>query len=658
MVYDDLREVLYITSGGSVLRYSLVSGDFLSSFDLGGDLAGIDISPNGKTLAVADRTRTDTNVWIHLINLETGNAGKILFPRASGEGGTFAVAFGSDGNLLITATFEGSGSVPLRRYNPANGVTVELATIRQNSMVTSSSDRNFIGFEESNVSDGRFGRYRVSDGTLIRKEGYTDGTAWFNYEIGVNRNGTQYALPTYGGCFITDASLVKQKTLGEYAGPQPIGVVYSPLEDIVYFAWATTTEVRAFDTNTFEQIAAYDFEHEFKHTGNQAFDQGRLRISKDGTLLFATVEGGVRYIRIDIILTTSDQVVSVNKNSSTPITLTASGARGPLVFTIESGPTNGSLTGELPNLIYRPERSYTGQDGFTFKVSDGKSEVTGTVTLNVLGNNNAPIALNRNLTIREDQPITVALYGQDPDNDPVTYHIMEDPRHGHLNGEGSQVVYVPELNYSGADSFKFRMSDGQADSNTATISFTITPVNDAPEADTLAVELIEDTSKKITLTGRDVEGDPLTFILVSNPAHGALTGSGAEVTYRPASNYTGHDSFTYKVNDGKLDSYVATVSITVSPDNRNPVAVNDAASTKKKKSVLIAVLANDSDADGDSLSLSSLTQASKGTVEMVGSQVKYTPNMKFNGTDVFTYTVRDSRGGEATASVTVTVTKK
>lgn len=298
MVYDSPRSLLYITSGDSILRYDTRSNSFLTPFVLGGNLSGIDLSPDGQTLVVADTQHSENQVWIDEIDLQTGASQKVTFPRAFDEGGTYTVAFGNDGTVLITSTFEGSGWVPMRRYDPVTGVSSEIASVRQDSMLTASADRSVIGFEESNISDGSFGRLRVADQNLLRKSGYTDGTSWFNYEIGVNRNGTQFALPTYGGTFIYDANLQKLTTLGQYAAGQPIGVAYSPVNDLVYFAWADTQDIRVYDTTSFTQVADYDFENTFQHPGNHAFTQGRLKLSQDGSLLFSTVQGGVRYLQL------------------------------------------------------------------------------------------------------------------------------------------------------------------------------------------------------------------------------------------------------------------------------------------------------------------------------------------------------------------------
>jgi hypothetical protein len=296
MVYSTERDIVYITNGDSILRYHLGSATFLTRFVLGGSLRGIDISPDGNTLAVADGLRTETNVWIHLIDLTSGHSKKVLFPREFYEGGTFTVAYGSDGAVLVSSTFEGSGWVPLRRYDPIHDTTTTLASIRQDSMLTASADRSIIAYEESNISDGRWGSYAVATGVVTSRMWYEDGTSWFNYEIGVNRNGTQYAIPTYGGTYIYTAAYAHTATIGEYAGQQPIGLVYHPTQDIVYFAWAGTNEVRAHNTKTFAQVASYNVEQTFNGNGNYAFTQGRLKIANDGSVLFATVNGGVRII--------------------------------------------------------------------------------------------------------------------------------------------------------------------------------------------------------------------------------------------------------------------------------------------------------------------------------------------------------------------------
>src|SRR5207302_10305590 len=132
---------------------------------------------------------------------------------------------------------------------------------------------------------------------------------------------------------------------------------------------------------------------------------------------------------------------------------------------------------------------------------------------------------------------------------------------------------------NGTDSFTYKANDGTADSNVVTVTITVTAVNDAPVASDQAVTTDEDTAKAITLSATDVEGSPLTYAIVTAPAHATLSGTAPTLTYTPAANYNGPDSFTFKANDGSLDSNVATVTLTIVAVNDAPVAANDAATT-------------------------------------------------------------------------------
>ncbi|HEY9050001.1 MAG TPA: hypothetical protein VIQ03_00565, partial [Gammaproteobacteria bacterium] len=180
MAHDLARNLVYISNGAEVLRYDVAAGSFLSSYNPGGTLSGMDISPDGNTLAVADRTRSETEVWVHLIDLNSDVSRKVIFPRAFYEGGTFTVSFGADGALLISSTFEGSGWVPLRKYDPASDTYSVIGSVRQNTMLSASADANVIAYAESNISSGPIGRYNVISQLLEKGP----GTGWFNFEIG------------------------------------------------------------------------------------------------------------------------------------------------------------------------------------------------------------------------------------------------------------------------------------------------------------------------------------------------------------------------------------------------------------------------------------------------------------------------------------------
>ena len=225
------------------------------------------------------------------------------------------------------------------------------------------------------------------------------------------------------------------------------------------------------------------------------------------------------------------------------------------------------------------------------------------------------------------------------------------------------------------------------------MSITVTPVNDPPAATPQSVSTDEDTAKTVTLAGTDVDNAAasLSFKISSLPAQGKLyegssvvagneitaadlgaSLSGNQVTYDPAPNYHGADSFNFKANDGSLDSAAATVSITVTPVNDPPDAVNDGGSVAEDSAtgVLVDVLANDStgpaNESGQSLTITNIGTPSHGTAVLEAGQIRYKPTeANYNGPDSFTYTARDNgqSGSPAaddfksdTATVSITVT--
>jgi hypothetical protein len=183
-----------------------------------------------------------------------------------------------------------------------------------------------------------------------------------------------------------------------------------------------------------------------------------------------------------------------------------------------------------------------------------------------------------------------------------------------------------------------------------------TSTNHAPVAQNGTLSIKEDNTGTGTLSATDADGNTLLYSIVTQPAHGTITLDSytGRFTYSPSSNYNGSDSFTFKAQDNLLSSNTATVSITISSVNDAPVASNDSAQTIVNQSVTISVLSNDTDADGDTLSLTSVTSGAIGTTTRSGTAVVYSPT-GYTGTDTFTYTVSDLKGGSATGTVTVKV---
>jgi len=268
--------------------------------------------------------------------------------------------------------------------------------------------------------------------------------------------------------------------------------------------------------------------------------------------------------------------------------------------------------------------------------------------------NGAPVANDVTDSVNQGTSLVVIFSAFDPDGDPLTY-AAGTPDHGTLvPGPGLSVIYTPDPGYTGPDSFSYFVMDTIGHiSNFATVSLTVLPGNPAPVASSQTVS----GHNLVSITLQATAGNLLTYSIVDGPAHGTLTGTAPNLTYTPAAGYSGPDSFTFIANDGLNDSNTATLSIDVT--NAAPTALDDIATAKRGKDVTIVVLGNDSDADGDALTISSFTQPADGTVvKNTDNTFTFSPNKKFLGTTSFTYTVSDGHGGSTTATVTVTVAKK
>ncbi|WP_424357713.1 tandem-95 repeat protein [Methanocella sp. MCL-LM] len=273
-------------------------------------------------------------------------------------------------------------------------------------------------------------------------------------------------------------------------------------------------------------------------------------------------------------------------------------------------------------------------------------------------------------TTAEDTALTIPAPGilaNDTNAATVTPVVVTGPINGaltvHLNGS---FRYMPKADYYGTDTFTYKTTDGVTESGIATVTLTIEGVNDVPVAADDDYSLAEDTPLNVADTSAgllwndgDVDGDPLSAIAATYPAHGTLTlDPDGTFTYTPDANYHGTDSFTYKANDGTADSGIATAFLTITPVADAPVASHDSYSTDED-TVLAApapgILANDYDADGDAITLAGHTEPAHGILELrANGSFGYTPEANFCGTDEFGYWI--SAGSMTAEPVKVTIT--
>ncbi len=228
-----------------------------------------------------------------------------------------------------------------------------------------------------------------------------------------------------------------------------------------------------------------------------------------------------------------------------------------------------------------------------------------------------------------------------------------------LNADGS-FSYTPNADFNGFDSFTYKANDGALDSNVATVSITVNAVNDAPVAQGASAATDEDTVLAGTLLAGDVESTALTFSLVGAAAHGTVVvQADGGYSYTPAANYFGADSFTFKANDGELDSNLATVSITVNAVNDAPVAAADSYSVDEDTTLTVAapgVLGNDTDVDGPLLTATLASGPVHGSLVFnPDGSFSYTPDANFFGTDSFSYEAGDGARDSNIATVSISI---
>ncbi|WP_184075355.1 Ig-like domain-containing protein, partial [Sphingomonas prati] len=356
---------------------------------------------------------------------------------------------------------------------------------------------------------------------------------------------------------------------------------------------------------------------------------------------------------------------TASTNEDTPVTITVLGndtdADGDLLTVTLASATRGTVVINTDGtLTYTPNADFNGTDTISYTISDGQGGFsTASVTVTVVPVNDAPVATNDVAATDEDQPVVIVVLANssDVDGDPlsVTAAAAANGRVT-INADGT-IVYTPNADFNGVDMISYTISDGGGGSSTATVSVVVAAVNDAPIPLNDTATTPEDTAIDVAVlpNDSDVDGDTLT-ITAAVAARGSVTiNADGTLGYIPAADFIGTDIITYTISDGRGGTATSTVTVTVTPVNDAPVAVDDVATVTEDGTVVIAVLPNDSDVDGNPLTVTIAT-AARGTVTInADGTLSYTPNPDSAGVDTIVYTVSDGQGGTSTARVTVTV---
>jgi len=513
---------------------------------------------------------------------------------------------------------------------------------------------------------------------------------------------------------------------------------------------------------------------------------------------FAAVENDRLFLRMDVADLENMAPVAIadafSVDEDMALNVTAPGVLAndtdaeldPLTAVLASGPASAqSFTLNADGSFdYTPNADFNGSDSFTYFANDGQANsavATATITVNAV--NDAPLANPAAANTDEDNAVTITLSGSDVENYALTFAIVTAPANGSLgaitpiNDTSAEVVFTPNADFNGNDSFTYTSNDGALDSAPALVSVTINAVNDVPEftsgpdvtvdedsgaqtiaawatgisagpadeagqmltfnvtgntnaalfdaqpavnaagdlaftpsddangnamitltlsddggtanggvdtsvpqsftimvtaindpptADDAAASTDEDMAVLITLSGSDVEGDALSFAIVTAPVNGSLgpitqiTPTTAQVSYTPNADFNGADAFTFISNDGTADSVAATISLTVNPINAPPMANSSMATTVEDTPVTITLTG--SDVDGDGLTFAIASGPSNGMLGAIvpltpnTAEVSYTPSMGFSGADSFAFTASDGMLTTAATLVAITVT--
>ncbi|MFC4928349.1 midcut-by-XrtH protein [Delftia deserti] len=356
-----------------------------------------------------------------------------------------------------------------------------------------------------------------------------------------------------------------------------------------------------------------------------------------------------------------------------PLTVTRFTYEGQTVAAGSSRTVAGRGTLALqPNgaFTFQADAGYSGN----YPLVIGYATQTGASSTLSISVNRAPVAHSDTAATSAATPVTIAVRSNDTDadGDSLTVTGVSQGAQGSvvIDAITGNPVYAPNSWFSGNDSFTYTISDGNGGSATASVTVTVQAApagNQPPVAVADSISVAEGSTATVLVGGSpsllandtDPDGDPLVAVLVTGPVHGTLAlNANGTFGYTHNGSETTSDSFTYRASDGQAMGNIVTVSITVTPVNDAPVAVADQlmVATDIPLSISFAtLLANDTDADGVNLTITSVHAPVNGSLASQAGGVLFTPAAGYEGPARFLYTVSDEHGATSTATVNLSV---
>ncbi|EJE4696200.1 tandem-95 repeat protein [Vibrio parahaemolyticus] len=633
-------------------------------------------------------TQEDTAVTIDVLPNDTDVDGdKLSIESASvpKEQGTVEVV---DGKLVFTPAENFNGDAEIT-YTVTDGALTDQATV--NVTVNEVNDTPVV---ESSIADQTlaedFTPYTINLNTAFSDVDNVDGELSFsvsgnsNIQVSIV-NGIATFTPTADWNGKETITFTAKDPSGESVN-QTVEFTVAPVVDIeadsADVVEDTPTIINVLGNDTFEstdKVVSLDAENGPKNGTVIVNNDGTVTYTPDDnyvgedTFTYIVTSGGVSESTTVSVDVTPENDAPVAKDDTaitdedTPVTIDVlpndTDVDGDKLSIESASVPKEQGTVEVVNgkLVFTPAENFNGDAEITYTVTDGALTDQATVKVTVNAVNDTPVVESNvaDQTLAEDfTPYTIDLNTVFSDVDNVDGELKFSVS-GNSNIQVAIVngiaTITPTADWNGSETLTFTATDPSGESVSQTVDFTVTPVADIV-ADKATV--VEDTPTIIKVLGNDTfEGDGKVVSLDTNngPANGTVSvNPDGSVTYTPNDNYVGKDTFTYVVTSGGV-SESTTVTVNVTPVNDAPVAKDDIATTQEDTAVTIDVLSNDTDVDGDKLSIQSATvPEAQGKVEIVDGKLVFTPAENFNGHAEITYTVTDGAlTDQATLKVTV-----
>ncbi|MFH4734208.1 tandem-95 repeat protein [Vibrio diabolicus] len=672
-------------NGNATISYTISDGELEDEAQVSVTVNSVNDAP----IALNDATITEenTSVTIDVLPNDTdidGDALSIESASVLSDQGQVEII---DGKLVFTPTENFHGDAEIT-YTVTDGALTDEATVKVT--VNAVNDTPVV---ESSIADQTlaedFTPYSIDLNTAFSDVDNADGELTFsvsgnsNIQVAIV-NGIATFTPTADWNGSENLTFTATDPSGESVS-QTVNFTVAPVADIVADN-ATVVE----DTPTIIKVLGNDtFEGDDKVVSldsNNGPANGTVSVNPDGSVTYTpndnyhgadsftyiVTSGGVSEsttVNVDVT-PVNDAPVATNDNSvtdeDTPVTIDVlpndTDIDGDTLRIDSASVPSDQGTVEIVDgkLVFTPAENFHGDAEITYTVTDGSLTDQATVNVTVNAVNDTPVVESNiaDQTLAEDfTPYTINLNTAFSDVDNVDGELSFSVS-GNSNIQVAIVngiaTFTPTADWNGSEALTFTATDPSGESVSQTVNFTVAPVADIV-ADNATVA--EDTPTTIKVLGNDTfEGDDKVVSLDTNngPANGTVSvNPDGSITYTPNDSYHGTDSFTYIVTSGGV-SESTTVNVDVTPVNDAPVAKDDTAITDEDTPVTIDVLPNDTDVDGDKLSIESASvPKDQGTVEVVNGKLVFTPAENFNGDAEITYTVTD---GQLTDEAKVTVT--